>query len=1027
MADLNIFERLSLPAAVGRTESDIQSDIKLLLLSGDFNLETPRLEEQIGDGSQRRIDIAIGATVIEVKKSLSDTSHLSTHEAQLGGYVASRIEQNGSRYNGVLTDGKLWYLYETDPVDGGFKRRASFDLASKDQGRDLSEWLRAVLSIHDHILPTPKTIEAYLGSSSPSYAQDRAYLSGLYASVGGSDPTVGLKRELWARLLRSALGTSFTDGDELFIDHTLLVIEATAIGHAVMGIPLADMASDPRGLLNGSAFEDAGIHNAVEAGFFDWVLSTSNGEHFVQQVVRRVSMFDWSETQHDVLKVLYESVINAETRKGLGEYYTPDWLADGVIEKAVTSPLSQKVLDPSAGSGTFVYHVIRRVIKEATADGWDNRKILNHIQNHVFGLDIHPVSVALARITYLLALGDRLQDDRDELWIPVHLGDSIQWHQSTEGDEQSIKINTEGIDLTLAQNAHATLFDFGKILAFPLSTIDDPGTFDRLVTSMTDRAKTHTDSKKKRPKVDGILSSFGIQPGADFDTLSETFNLLCDLNAEGRDSIWGYFVRNQVRPVWLSMPSRRVDVLVGNPPWVSYRFMTEDMQTQFKAFSETRNLWHGLKVATNQDLVGLFAVRAVEKYLNDGGTFGLVVPLAVLSRQQYEGFRSGKWGSSLRGEITEMWDLADVRPTGDLFPVPAGVIYGTRHSATLGITKESVPHGSPSEKIVVSGLRDRSGWAKTKDQLSFKIAPNKAIRADALGQSPYRNTVTQGATIVPRVLFFVDEEDSTNKLGQSAGRVSVTSSRTNLEKKPWKDVPSLSGVVEKRYVHPVHLGSTIVPFRALAPWKAVLPIEKNELISEDKISDTAQGLNRWWDETSRLWEAHKSKASKLSLWSNLNFQNKMRRQLGSTKYRVVYSASGNSLVSAILDNPHEIIEHALYWLPARSLDEARYLNVVLNAPITTREVSGYQSKGLFGNRHFDTYVWMLPIPSFDASITLHQEISALGAECESVAQGVELDGLKFQQARKRVRSALSEAGITEQLDRLVSDLLTPEL
>jgi len=995
----------------------------MLLLSGDFNLETPRLEEQVGDGSQRRIDIAVGATVIEVKKSLSDPSHLSTYEAQLGGYVATRIEQNGSRYNGILTDGKLWFLYETDPADKSFKRRATFDLSSQEQRRDLVEWLRAVLSIHDNILPTPQTIEAYLGSSSPTYAQDRAYLSGLYSSVAGDDPTVQLKRELWARLLRSALGTSFTDADELFIDHTLLVIEATAIGHAVMGIPLADMASDPRALLNGAAFEDAGIHNAVEAGFFDWVLATGGGEHFVQQVVRRVSMFNWNETQHDVLKVLYESVINAETRKGLGEYYTPDWLAEGVIEKSVTAPLTQKVLDPACGSGTFVFHVVRKVIQEATAVGWDTRKLLNHIQSHVFGLDIHPVSVVLARITYLLALGDKLQDDRDDLWIPVHLGDSIQWHQNAEGDEESIKINTEGVDLTLAQNTHATLFDFGKILAFPLANIDDPGTFDRLVTALTDRAKTHTDTSKKRPKPDGILNSFGIQAGADFDTLSETFNLLCDLNAERRDSIWGYFVRNQVRPLWLSMKSRRVDVLVGNPPWVSYRFMTADMQSQFKAFSEARNLWHGFKVATHQDLVALFTVRAVEKYLNDGGTFGFVVPLAVMSRQQYEGFRDGVWGPSLRGEITEMWDLENVRPKGDLFPVPAGVIYGRRHSATIGITSQTAPHGSPAEKLILSGLRDRSGWVKTKTQLRFTVAPNKAIGAGTVRQSPYRTTVMNGATIFPRVLFFVDEEVSTNKLGQSSGRVSVKSYRTTLEKAPWKDIPSLTGVVEKRYIHPVHLGSTIVPFRPLKPLKAVLPIERGELITEQKISDASQGLSKWWFEASRAWEANKSKASKLSLWGNLNYQSKMSKQLGSTKYRVVYSASGNSLVSAILDNPQEIIEHALYWLPTRGLDEARYLNVVLNAPVTTREVSSYQSKGLFGNRHFDTYVWMLQIPAFDASEELHQEISALGAACEAVAQEVDLDGVKFQAARKRVRLALADAGITEKMDRLVSQLL----
>src|SRR5699024_6994297 len=66
-------------------------------------------------------------------------------------------------------------------------------------------------------------------------------------------------------------------------------------------------------------------------------------------------------------------------------------------------------------------------------------------------------------------------------------------------------------------------------------------------------------------------------------------------------------------------------------------------------------------LSTHQYLVGLFIVRAAEKYLNDEGTFAFVTPLALLSRQQYEGFRAGIWGDSnvphLRGEITEMWAL----------------------------------------------------------------------------------------------------------------------------------------------------------------------------------------------------------------------------------------------------------------------------------------------------------------------------------------------------------------------------------
>lgn len=66
-------------------------------------------------------------------------------------------------------------------------------------------------------------------------------------------------------------------------------------------------------------------------------------------------MFEWDNVQHDVLKVLYESIINADTRKGLGEYYTPDWLAEGIVDKALTNPLEQKALDPACGSGTFPF------------------------------------------------------------------------------------------------------------------------------------------------------------------------------------------------------------------------------------------------------------------------------------------------------------------------------------------------------------------------------------------------------------------------------------------------------------------------------------------------------------------------------------------------------------------------------------------------------------------------------------------------------------------------------------------------
>ena len=54
----------------------------------------------------------------------------------------------------------------------------------------------------------------------------------------GLDPGVQTKRELWARLLTTVLGTQFSDDDELFIAHTLLVSSAKLIARAVVGLDL---------------------------------------------------------------------------------------------------------------------------------------------------------------------------------------------------------------------------------------------------------------------------------------------------------------------------------------------------------------------------------------------------------------------------------------------------------------------------------------------------------------------------------------------------------------------------------------------------------------------------------------------------------------------------------------------------------------------------------------------------------------------------------------------------------------------
>ena len=102
-----------------------------------------------------------------------------------------------------------------------------------------------------------------------------------------------------------------------------------------------------RPLLHAAAFSDLGITGQSEPDFFDWMLATEDGAKLVMRIERQVDRFRLHDIQADILKALYESLIDPEARHDLGGYYTPDWLAARVAATAVDSPLEQRVMDPA--------------------------------------------------------------------------------------------------------------------------------------------------------------------------------------------------------------------------------------------------------------------------------------------------------------------------------------------------------------------------------------------------------------------------------------------------------------------------------------------------------------------------------------------------------------------------------------------------------------------------------------------------------------------------------------------------------
>src|SRR5262249_28655566 len=161
------------------------------------------------------------------------------------------------------------------------------------------------------------------------------------------------------------------------------------IAHAVLGLPVQSLT--PTTLLSGDKFAEAGVHGVVESDFFDWVLEIDGGEAFVRTLAKRLMRFVWSDVKQDVLKVLYENFIGRETRKRLGEYYTPDWLAEVIVSETVSDPLRTRVLDPACGSGTFLFHAVRKFIAAAEANGQAIESLLSGVIRHVVGMDLHPV------------------------------------------------------------------------------------------------------------------------------------------------------------------------------------------------------------------------------------------------------------------------------------------------------------------------------------------------------------------------------------------------------------------------------------------------------------------------------------------------------------------------------------------------------------------------------------------------------------------------------------------------------------
>lgn len=176
-------------------------------------------------------------------------------------------------------------------------------------------------------------------------------------------------------------------------------------------------------------FRELGVHNVVEGDLFSWYLQewTDEVDAGVQQLASTVAQFDVQaspSTATDLFKPLYQRLVPEHIRHDLGEYYTPDWLADYVLQQSgfVDEP-QRRFLDPACGSGTFLMRALGILQKHCG----EPAELLDHVREQNFaGLDLNPLAVLAARANLIVSLAEELARADEPLTLPVYLADSIR-------------------------------------------------------------------------------------------------------------------------------------------------------------------------------------------------------------------------------------------------------------------------------------------------------------------------------------------------------------------------------------------------------------------------------------------------------------------------------------------------------------------------------------------------------------------------------------------------------------------------
>ena len=1017
-----------LDANSNRPEDRIRQDISRLLDSlGINNLLTFRTRVGPAD-----IFLPNRRVFIETKiAGLADNPHhAQTREnsetpfEQLSRYLLAEMddelgrlpldEQSDLPWTGVVTDGRVWYVWRfphahsSQPtlVLDGFRPQTSDELILHirpllDAGLVGKPWIPAD--------PVPLFVGALDN------------LREVHAGLAGKRvrETTDTKMRLWLDMLRGSGMAPETGAARarLFTAHCFLVALARGVVHTLLN---PNTQPDPAELIG--------------SGFLAWIVEVEDGRVWARDLLDRVHTYEWRRTAGDVLRPLYERFVDRSDRRDFGEVYTPDWLAEMMVgevldeewcNQAVTTALTELrgrerqtdgigVLDPTCGSGTFLFHCAKRILASESAKGLQPGQQADVVCRLVHGIDIHPVAVEFSRATLLRALP--ATPSAANMALAIYQGDALMLRQT---DTHTLFEPRNGEILIRTPYGHEIVLP----RAFT-EHADFPDMLRRMVDAAADGAVLPADISLTAEDVE------------DRKMVTACHQALTTVIAREGNSVWTWYITNVLGPDRLAR--RKVNRIVANPPWV--KLANVQVSKRKRALERVAgkdeqaghlDLWTGGKQAPHFDIAQLFIRHTRRAYLNEPNSdpAAWVTKAAALRAGSWQKFRD--WHA---GFLAQALDFSDAKVFGGGDARRSCVLFEMRRSSlTANISRPLQARGRlrtlrDAPAAAYSSSDDGEMVLKaecpgaTPDTFSSLEEARLRLRWTAPRRFPQvpsdyaADRWRQGATIVPKVLTM------TATVGAGSRSDTRTATTVRSDQRPWDTVQPRTGEVPAHWLTPLLTSKQLLPFglAPAGPETVIIPRDKNgELLSTETARQTT-----FWTELDDLYRERRGIGGNTpqSLMRRMDYGSALSAQLPLRSRRVrlvVYPTSGDVMRAAHIPEGLAVMDSQVYRHAMESVTEARYLVAVLNAPSLEAAFRASRTSG----RHFHKNPWRaVPIPAWDAGNRAHRQLAALTSRAERTVETMDLPAGQVA-ASRRIREQLVANGILTEIDALVRDIL----